>query len=94
MLDPLFSFIDPIIDPILEPTEEDFSLFIAQIDAFLASPETKARLPVSPSRPLSEETYKEMWMLRYQQHLGQITFLELLDKYEEILGISPRAQSS
>jgi len=26
-------------------------------------------------------------MLRYQQHPGQITFLELLSKYEKILGI-------
>lgn len=41
-------------------------------------------------RPLSEETYKHMWILRYQQHMGQMSFLELLDKYEEIVGISPQ----
>ncbi len=40
-----------------------------------------------------EETYKEMWMLRYQQHLGQITFLELLDKYEKMPGIPPLSKS-
>jgi hypothetical protein len=92
MLDPLFPFVDLFVEPIIEPTEEDLSLFIAQIDAFLASPETKARLPMATPRPLTEETYKEMWTLRYQQHMGQITFLELLNKYEEILGISPPAE--
>jgi hypothetical protein len=93
MLESLFSFVDPIV-PILEPTEEDLSLFSAQIDAFLASPENKARLPMATPRPLTEETYKQMWMLRYQQHMGQITFLQLLDKYEEILGIPPRSESA
>jgi hypothetical protein len=92
MLDDMFSFIDPIVDPILEPTAEDLALFIAQIDAFLDAPETRARLPMATPRPLTEETYKEMWMLRCQQHLGQITFLELLSKYEEILGIPPPSQ--
>jgi len=33
-------------------------------------------------------------MLRYQQHLGNLSFLELLDKYEEILGISHHANAS
>ncbi len=90
MLDPMFSFVDPII----EPTEESLFHFMTQVEAFLDFMEEKGQLPPTVSRPLSEETYKEMWMLRYQQHLGQITFLELLDKYEEILGIPPRAQSA
>jgi hypothetical protein len=34
-----------------------------------------------------------MWMLRYQHYLGQITFLELLDRWEELLGISPRPEA-
>jgi hypothetical protein len=93
MLDPLFSFVELIVEPILEPTKEDVSLFIAQLDAFLASPQTRARLPMATPRPLTEETYKEMWMLRYQQHMGQMTFLKLLDKYEEILGISSPGDS-
>lgn len=77
----------PFVDLILEPTEADVSHSIAQFDAFPAPTEKKRRVPVLP-HPLSEETFKEMWMLRYQQYLGHLTFLELLDKYEEILGIS------
>ena len=84
MFDDMFSFIDPVF----EPTENSLSEFIVQMEAFFAYMEQKGKVPVKPPRPLSEETYKEMWMLRYQQHMGQITFLELLDKYEEILGIS------
>jgi hypothetical protein len=42
---------------------------------------------------LSEETFKQMWMLRYQQYMGQMSFLELLDKYEEILGIPPHTDT-
>ena len=72
------------------PRKKTYRSSIAQLDAFLESPEIKARLPSATPRPLIEENYKEMWMLRYQQHMGQMTFLELLDKYEEILGISPR----
>lgn len=33
-------------------------------------------------------------MLRYQQHMGKISFLELLDKYEEIVGISASGDSA
>jgi hypothetical protein len=51
------------------------------------------RRPMTRLHPLSEETYKQMWMLRYQQHMGQISFLELLDKYEVILGISPHTEA-
>ena len=94
MLDDMFPFIDTIVEPILEPTKEDLSLFIAQIDVFLESPEVKARLPKTPRRLLTEEDYKEMWMLRYQQYLGQITFLEMLSKWEEMLGISPPSDSA
>jgi hypothetical protein len=79
MFDTLFSFIDPVI----EPTGDDLSHFIAQAEAFFASGEAR-----KPTVPLTEETYKQMWMLRYQQHLGNLSFLELLDKYEEILGVS------
>jgi hypothetical protein len=88
----MFNTLFPFIDLILEPTETDLSHFIAQFDAFFASAEKSRRVPVLP-RPLTEETFKQMWMLRYQQHLGQMTFLELLDKYEEILGISPLPES-
>lgn len=88
MLDDMFSFVDPII----EQDEQNLFDFITQINAFFDFMEEQGK-PVPVQRPLTEETYKEMWMLRYQQHLGQITFLELLDKYEEILGIPPRAQS-
>ncbi len=84
MLDPLF----PFIDPIMEPTEESLFDFITQVDIFFDEME-KSGKPLPVSRPLSEETYKQMWMLRYQQYLGNISFLELLDKYEEILGIPP-----
>jgi len=51
ILDSLFPFIDPIVEPILESTKEDVSLFIAQHDAFLASPEAKARLPMAHRTP-------------------------------------------
>jgi hypothetical protein len=88
MLDGLFSFVDTI----LEPTAEDLSHFIAQFDTFLASAEKRRRVPVLP-HPLSEETFKQMWMLRYQQYMGQMSFLELLDKYEEILGIPPHTDT-
>jgi hypothetical protein len=83
MLDDMFSFVEPI----LEPTEDSFSEFVTQLDAFFDLMEGQGT-PVAVPRPLNEETYKEMWMLRYQQHLGKITFLELLDKYEEMLGIA------
>lgn len=43
-------------------------------------------------KPLTEETFQEMCMLRYRMYLGQITFLELLDKYEEIVGIKKPPQ--
>jgi hypothetical protein len=85
----MFDTLFPFVDPILEPTEANLSHFIALLDAFLASAEKNRRVPAIP-HPLPEETYKQMWMLRYQQHMGQITFLELLDKYEEILGITPQ----
>ena len=58
------------------------------METFFAYMEQKGKTPVKPPRPLTEETYKELWMLRYKQHMGRIPFLELLDKYEEILGIS------
>ncbi len=86
MFDTLFSFIDPVI----EPTEEDLSHFIAQAEEFFSSQKAAGR-PINP-RQLTEENYKEMWMLRYQQHLGNLSFLELLDKYEEILGISTHSE--
>ena len=89
MFDDMFTFIDPLI----AGEEESLFDFIAQAKAFFHDLEEKGQLPPTIQRPLTEETYKEMWMLRYQQHMGQMTFLELLDKYEEILGISPRAQS-
>jgi hypothetical protein len=47
--------------------------------------EEKGELPAKIQRPLSEDTYKQIWMLRYQQHLGNLSFLELLDKDEPIL---------
>jgi hypothetical protein len=56
--------------------------------------EEKGELPAKIQRPLSEDSYKQMWILRYQQHLGNLSFLELLDKYEEILGIPPHANAS
>lgn len=49
--------------------------------------ESYTTVPMTTPRALTEEVFKEMWMLRYQQYMGQITFLQLLDKYEEILGI-------
>ncbi|MDQ2907399.1 MAG: hypothetical protein M3Y81_28145 [Chloroflexota bacterium] len=55
--------------------------------------ETKVRVPMATPRSLTEDTYKHLWLLRYRQYLGQLTFLELLDKYEEILGIAPRRES-
>lgn len=88
MLDDMFSFIDPI----MESTEENLFHFITQVDEFLTYYESLGEKPLPVARPLSEETYKQMWMLRYQQYMGQMTFLELLDKYEEILGISPRSE--
>jgi len=89
MLDDMFSFIDPVIDL----NENSLSEFIVQMDAFFDYMEKEAKPPIKFLHPLSEETYKEMWMLRYQQHLGQITFLEMLDKWEEILGISSPSDS-
>ncbi len=86
MQDNLFSFIEPIVDL----TEENLSHFIMQAEAFF----TEQRAAGRPIRQLAENDYKEMWMLRYQQHLGNISFLELLDKYEEILGIPPHARVS
>ena len=91
MFDDMFSFIDPLFD---EPGEDSLSGFITQIEAFFDYMEQQGKMPVKLSRPLSEETYREMWMLRYKQHMGQITFLELLDKYEEILGISSPSDSA
>lgn len=90
MLDDMFSFIDPVF----ELSENSLSEFIIQIDAFFTHMEQKRKKPVKLQHPLSEETYREMWMLRYQQHLGQMTFLELLDKYEEMLGISSSNESA
>ena len=89
MLESMFFFVEPI----LEPRVESLFDFIIQIEAFFDDLEEKGQLPLTVQRPFTEEIYKEMWMLRYQQHLGQISFLELLYKYEEILGIPPRAQS-
>ena len=64
----------------------------AEKDSDVKGTDDSERLARQPmARPLTEETFKEMWMLGYRMHLGQITFLELLDKYEEILGIkTPR----
>lgn len=83
MLDDMFTFINPII----ELTEDSLSEFIVQMDAFLDERKNSDKSP-RIQRPISEETYKEMWMLRYQQHLGNISFMELLDQYEKMLGIS------
>ncbi|WP_052888130.1 hypothetical protein [Thermogemmatispora carboxidivorans] len=89
MLDDMFSFIDPVFS-----TDEDsLSEFIIQMEAFVADTEKKGKVLGNPPRPLTEEVFKEMWMLRYQQHLGQITFEELLSKYEEILGIASPSDS-
>jgi hypothetical protein len=85
MLDVMFSFIDLI----MEATEDSLHDFIYHREAFFDVREEKRESQARIQRPLTEATYKEMWMLRYQQHLGHISFLELLDKYEEILGISP-----
>lgn len=90
MLDDMFSFIDPVFST----DENSLSKSLVQMEAFFASREQQGKTSVTPPRPLTEETYKEMWMLRYQQHMGQITFLELLDKYEEILGISSSGDST
>lgn len=90
MLDDMFSFIDPVFDT----TEGSLSEFILQIDAFFNEMAEKGKLPADIKFPLSEETYKEMWVLRYQQHLGNITFLELLDRYEEMLGIAKPQDST
>jgi hypothetical protein len=90
MLDDMFSFIDPIFST----DESSLSEFIVQMETFFTYMEQKKKVPIKLPRPLSEETYKEMWMLRYKQHMGQMTFLELLDKYEEILGISSSNDST
>jgi hypothetical protein len=92
MRDDLFALLDPFVESILEPTEESLFEVIAQISTCFDAREEKEQILPTIQRPLTEETYKEMWMLRYQQHLGQISFLELLEKYEEILGIPPRTQ--
>ncbi len=91
MLDDMFSFIDPFFE---EPVEDSLSRFITRMEAFFDHLEQRGKMPVKLPRPLTEETYKEMWMLRYKQHMGQITFLELLDKYEEILGIASPSDSA
>ena len=89
MLDDMFTFIDPVFST----DENSLSEFIVQMEAFFTSQEeTAGRLQVA--RQLTEEDYKQMWMLRYQQYMGQITFLELLDKYKEILGISSSSDSA
>lgn len=79
-----FSFIDPVIDHTFLESPD----FINDMDMFFDTLESNPERPIVIPRPLSEDTYKEMWMLRYQQHLGNISFLEMLDKYEVILGIS------
>lgn len=84
MFDNVFFFTDSII----EMSEDSLFDFIFQVEVFYDVMEEKRELPAGIQRPLSEDTYKEMWMLRYQQHLGNLSFLELLDKYEEILGIT------
>lgn len=76
-----------------EMIERDVVDCMTQVEAFFAFMEKNGEQPLTIPRPLSQETYKEMWMLRYQQHLGNLSFLELLDKYEEILGISPHSGS-
>jgi hypothetical protein len=91
LIDDMFPFMNPIAEPILEPTQEDLNLFIAQFDAFLAS--GKTRLPKALPRPVAGEIYKEMCMLLYKQQLGQITFLEMLSQWEEMLGISSPSDS-
>jgi hypothetical protein len=83
----------PFIDPIIDTTEDGFSEFVTQLDAFFDFLEEKGEVKLKIRRPLTEETYREMWMLRYQHHLGNLGFLELLTKYEEILGISARSDS-
>jgi hypothetical protein len=52
MLDPLFSFVEPII----EPTEESLFDFIAQVEGFFDFMEEKGQLPPTIPRPLSEDT--------------------------------------
>ena len=89
MFDDLFSFVDPLFDP----SEADWLHFMEEVNQFIALMEEQGHLPAPVPLPLTEETYKQMWMLRYQQHMGQMTFMELLDKYEEILGIPPRSAS-
>lgn len=89
MMDNLFPFVEQIV----KPTENDLFHFITQVEEVFAFMENNGERLLTIPRPLSEGTYKEMWMLRYQQHMGQMTFLELLDKYEEILGISPCSES-
>lgn len=84
MFDFLFSFVEPII----ELTEASIFDVIIPREVFFEGMEEERRLPLTIPRLLSEETYRDMLMLRYQQYLGNITFLELLDKYEELLGIS------
>jgi len=90
MLDDMFTFIDPVFDT----DESGLSEFIIQLESFFAYMEKKGKMPVKLAQPLSEETYREMWMLRYRQQMGEITFLQLLDKYEEILGISASEESA
>jgi hypothetical protein len=85
----MFDDMFPFIDPIMEPTVEELFHFITEVEDFFAYMEQQGQFPSPITRPLSQETYKEMWMLRYQHQLGNLSFLDLLSKYEEILGISP-----
>jgi hypothetical protein len=76
------------------PLQKTSSFLIHSPDrCFFGRVKQSGESPLKVKRPLMEETYKEMWMLRYQQHLGQITFLELLDKYEKMPGIPPLSKS-
>ncbi len=84
MTDDMFSFIDPVV----ESMEENLFQIIQQVDVLLDEMERSGKLP-KVSRALTEETYKEMWLLKYDYQMGKLGFLELLEKYEELLNIAP-----
>jgi len=47
-----------------------------------------------PSVDVSGDTYKDMYTLLNAYHFGRISFLELMDKFEEVLNIkTPPATS-
>lgn len=89
MFDSLFNFVDPII----EPTEDSLFDFIAQVDSFFDEMEKDGK-PLKIHALCQKKSISKCGCCNTSSTLATSVSFELLDKYEEILGIPPHSGSA